>query len=55
MIMVPFRDVTFPADGAESFQIIGSEGQAHRVPFHRVREVYKDSQRIWHRPSSRNE
>ena len=26
-----------------------AEGQAHRVPFHRVREVYKDGQRIWHR------
>ena len=23
-----------------------AEGRTHRVPFHRVREVYKDSQRI---------
>jgi uncharacterized protein (UPF0248 family) len=22
------------------------------VPFHRVREVYKEGQRIWHRPQA---
>jgi uncharacterized protein (UPF0248 family) len=29
---------------------VDGEGRIHRVPFHRVREVYKDGQRIWHRP-----
>ena len=24
------------------------EGQVHRVPFHRVRAAYQDTQRIWH-------
>ena len=49
IIVVPFRRVTFPAESPEAFQIADSEGKIHRVPFHRVREVYKDSQRIWHR------
>jgi uncharacterized protein (UPF0248 family) len=55
VIMVPFRDVTFPTDSPETFQITDTEGQVHRVPFHRVREVYKDSQRIWHRLSPESE
>jgi uncharacterized protein (UPF0248 family) len=49
IILVPLREVSFPEDAPRSFQLTDVEGQVHRVPFHRVREVYKDSQRIWHR------
>jgi uncharacterized protein (UPF0248 family) len=55
VITVPFRELTFPAQTPETFQITDDEGHVHHVPFHRVREVYKDSQRIWHRPSFSNE
>ena len=30
--------------------VVDPEGQVHRIPFHRVREVYRNSQRIWRRP-----
>ncbi len=50
VIMVPFKEVAFPHDSPQTFQLVDAEGQVHRVPFHRVREVYRDSQRIWHRP-----
>lgn len=50
IVLVPFQAVSFSAERPESFQITDTEGQTHLVPFHRVREVYKDSQRIWHRP-----
>ena len=50
VILVPLKEVHFPADGPETFTLIDEEGRTHRVPFHRVREVYKDSQRIWNRP-----
>jgi uncharacterized protein (UPF0248 family) len=50
VVLVPFREVSFPAESPQTFEITDSEGQIHRVPFHRVRGVYKDSQRIWHRP-----
>ena len=50
IIVVPLKQVTFPAEGPSAFQLVDAEGEAHRVPFHRVREVYKDAQRIWHRP-----
>ena len=49
IILVPLQEITFPEDSAQIFQLTDPEGQTHRIPFHRVREVYKDSQRIWHR------
>ncbi len=53
IVLVPLREVTFPQDSPQTFQLVDIEGQVHRIPFHRVREVYKDSQRIWHRPDSK--
>jgi uncharacterized protein (UPF0248 family) len=50
VIVVSFQVVSFPAESPDTFQLADSDGQVHRVPFHRVREVYKNSQRIWHRP-----
>ena len=49
IILVPLTEVTFPEDSPQTCQLVDSEGSVHRIPFHRVREVYKDSQRIWHR------
>jgi hypothetical protein len=48
--MVPLKDLTLPEESPSTFQLVDREGQVHRVPFHRVREVYKDAQRIWRRP-----
>ena len=50
VILVPFDKVSFPPDSPETFQLTDAEGRTHCVPFHRVREVHRDSQRIWHRP-----
>lgn len=49
IILVPLKDVTFPRKARKHSRSPDLEGQVHRIPFHRVREVYKDSQRIWHR------
>jgi len=46
IILVPLKQVTFPADSPQTFQLTDLEGRNHRIPFHRVRGVYKDSQRI---------
>ena len=48
-ILVPLKEVTFPEDSPQTFQLVDVEGQMHRIPFHRVREVHRNSQRIWHR------
>jgi uncharacterized protein (UPF0248 family) len=50
IIMVPLKEVKFPTETPSAFELMDPEGQVHRVPFHRVREVYKNAQRIWHRP-----
>ena len=52
IILVPLKEVTFPTESPSTFQTVGPDGELHRVPFHRVREVYKDAQRIWHRSDS---
>jgi uncharacterized protein (UPF0248 family) len=50
VILVELKEVTFPPESPQTFQVMDAEGRRHRVPFHRVREVYRNSQRIWHRP-----
>jgi uncharacterized protein (UPF0248 family) len=49
IILVPLKEITFPPESPRTFQLTGIEGQVHRIPFHRVREVYRDSKRVWHR------
>ena len=49
VILVSLREVSFPPESPRTFELADAEGQIHRIPFHRVREVYKESQRIWHR------
>lgn len=50
IILVPLKEITFPEDGSQTFQLTDLEAQVRRIPFHCVREVYKDSERIWQRP-----
>jgi uncharacterized protein (UPF0248 family) len=52
IIPVPFAEVSFPAESPQTFQLTDAQGRSHRIPFHRVREVYRDSQRIWNRPAT---
>jgi len=52
VILVPFKEVSFAAESPQTLQVTDAEGQSHRIPFHRVREVYRDSQRIWYRGES---
>lgn len=49
VIIVPFQTVEFPPEDPRAFRLVDAEGRFHRVPLHRVREVYKDGQCIWHR------
>jgi uncharacterized protein (UPF0248 family) len=49
VILVPFKDVSFAEDDPRALRLVDAEGRIQRVPLHRVREVYKDAQRIWQR------
>ncbi len=53
VIVVPFREVELSADDRHALRLMNAEGRSQRVPYHRVREVYKDGQRIWHRPADK--
>jgi uncharacterized protein (UPF0248 family) len=46
---VPFIRLAFPADDAFRFVLVDGEGQVHNIPYHRVRVVYRNGERIWHR------
>ena len=41
VILVSLKEVSFPPESPQTFQLTDAEGQIHRIPFHRVR--------IWHR------
>jgi uncharacterized protein (UPF0248 family) len=42
--------VDFPEGEKRVFEFVDTTGQKRRIPFHRIREVYRDGALIWHRP-----
>jgi len=52
VVRVPFEEMKFSEGDRFSFQIEDEAGKIRTIPFHRVREVYKDGRLIWRRPSS---
>jgi len=56
IIRVPFKQLYFPPEDHFAFALIDEEGETHQVPYHRVREVYRNGELIWQRhPESANE
>jgi uncharacterized protein (UPF0248 family) len=49
---VPFRRVSFPPGEHFSFDVVADDGSVHSVPFHRVREVWRDGELVWQRTVS---
>lgn len=49
VIRVPASPITLAPGEHFSFQLSGADGRTRDIPFHRVREVYKDGAPIWHR------
>lgn len=50
IVHVPLRHVVIDHTDHFACQILDEEGGEHMVPFHRIREVYKDGALIWQRP-----
>jgi uncharacterized protein (UPF0248 family) len=48
---VGLREVAFPDDDRRAIEVVDESGRTRRIPFHRVREVVKDGQIVWRRPS----
>ena len=55
ILVVSFRQLHFPRDEHFVFELVDAEGQLHSIPFHRVRQVYRNGRLIWNRPPKREE
>ncbi|WP_018954006.1 DUF504 domain-containing protein [Thioalkalivibrio sulfidiphilus] len=49
IIRVNLRDVQVDPESHALLDIIDAEGGLHTVPLHRVKEVYRNGELIWHR------
>lgn len=49
LIRLPFRRIAFMRGDHYFFHYLDEEGAGHSVPFHRIRSVYRNGERIWHR------
>lgn len=50
LIRIPFRELMIEPEERESFGVLDADGVCRRIPFHRVREVYRNGECIWRRP-----
>lgn len=51
VLVIPLTDIYFPRAQRFVFEIWDADGVLHRIPFHRVRSVYRDGRLIWKRPA----
>jgi len=49
IVRVPLREIFFEPDDHFSFDLLDHDGVLHSIPLHRIKEVYKDKELIWHR------
>jgi len=50
VVRVPLERVRLERGERFAFQAVEDDGSTHMVPFHRVREVWRDGESIWRRP-----
>ncbi len=50
LVRIPFKEIRFEEGNHFSFQLEDESGEMTTIPFHRIREVYKDGILIWRRP-----
>jgi len=50
VVRVPFGRVRLERGAHFAFDAVEDDGSTHMVPFHRVREVWRDGRLIWQRP-----
>ena len=49
VVRVPFSEIIFPGGRCNAIQVLAQDGVIHSIPLHRIKEVYKDNDLIWHR------
>lgn len=49
MIRIPFSEIQFTPGDNYQLQYVDEDARSHSVPFHRIKAVYRNGERIWHR------
>ncbi|MFZ5622232.1 MAG: DUF504 domain-containing protein [Pseudomonadota bacterium] len=49
IVHVPLTELFFEKDDRFDFYLVDDQGATHAIPLHRIKEVYRDGQLIWHR------
>ncbi|HRH81103.1 MAG TPA: DUF504 domain-containing protein [Thiobacillaceae bacterium] len=49
ILYADLREIAWDADNPSLFDLLDEDGVSHSIPFHRVREVWRDGERIWRR------
>jgi uncharacterized protein (UPF0248 family) len=49
IVRIPFERVVLGEGSRFSFDVVGRDGVARMIPYHRVREVLRDGKVIWRR------
>jgi len=49
LVRVPLERITAPPSDHFGFEAIEDDGSVHSVPYHRVREVWRNGELIWSR------
>jgi len=49
IIRVPLRELYFEPGDHFAFDLIDQEGALHNIPLHRIKQVYRNGELIWHR------
>lgn len=49
IVRVPLAEIGFAGDDSFAFEFYDRDGEAHSVPLHRIKQVYRDGELIWHR------
>jgi len=50
LVRVPLEDIRAQPGDHFMFDLVDEEGGAHSIPYHRVREVWRDGTLVWSRP-----
>jgi uncharacterized protein (UPF0248 family) len=49
LVRLPFERIRMPEEHRFAFEALEDDGSVHSVPYHRVREVWRDGALVWSR------
>ena len=49
IIIIPLDKAIFDKEDHFNFSFVDETGEVHTIPLHRIKQVYKNGELIWHR------